>query len=169
MAMFKFVQSILAGRPIEVYNCGALRRDFTYIDDIVEGVIRTMLKPPTPTESADNWSTAPYRVFNIGNNRPVELMELIQIIEDKLRLCAKLKMLPMQPGDVYETCADLENLWQQVGYQPPTSIRDGVSKFVDWYLGFYGSGARAAENDIEGPIAESRADETTTLREAFGS
>ena len=143
MALFKFTKNILEGKPIDVYNYGDHKRDFTYVDDIVEGVIRTM---DHTAESNPNWdaarpdpgtSKAPYRIYNIGNQQPVELMDYIGAIEECLGIEAEKNMLPMQPGDVPDTWADTEALAQDVGYAPDTPIEIGVRRFVEWYLDFY--------------------------------
>jgi UDP-glucuronate 4-epimerase len=143
MALFKFTRGILADEPIPVFNEGRMIRDFTYIDDIVEGVIRVL----DHTAAADpSWtgddpdperSYAPWRVFNIGNNKPVELLEYIKVIEDCLGKEAKLDLLPMQPGDVPSTMADVSELQNAVGFRPSTSVRDGVRRFIEWYREFY--------------------------------
>ncbi len=143
MALFLFTEAILAGRPINVFNNGQMRRDFTYVDDIVEGVIRAMdrtasVNPDWSAIAPDPaTSDAPYRVYNIGNNEPVELMHLIETIESCLGLSAEKTMLPMQPGDVPETHADIESLERDTGFRPQTSIEDGVARFVDWYREYY--------------------------------
>lgn len=143
MAMFLFTKAILAGEPIKVFNHGQMRRDFTYIDDIAEGVIRTL----DQTASGDpHWSSAepdparslaPYRLYNIGNHQPVELMYLIELIETRLQRTATKEFLPMQPGDVPATFADIDDLTRDVGFAPSTSIETGVAKFVDWYRDYY--------------------------------
>lgn len=144
MAYFKFTQAILAGKPIDVYNFGDLKRDFTYIDDIVEGVVRALGHIPQPNPDWDRanpdpaTSYAPYRVYNIGNNSPVPLMEFIGVLEAKLGVKAQLNMLPMQPGDVYETYADVSSLAKDVGFSPSTPIDVGLERFVDWYRSYYG-------------------------------
>lgn len=144
MAYFKFTQAILAGKPIDVYNFGDLKRDFTYIDDIVEGVVRALGRIPQPNPDWDRanpdpaTSYAPYRVYNIGNNSPVPLMEFIGVLEAKLGVKAQLNMLPMQPGDVYETYADVSSLAKDVGFSPSTPIDVGLERFVDWYRSYYG-------------------------------
>jgi UDP-glucuronate 4-epimerase len=139
MALFIFTKAILEGRPIEVFNHGKMTRDFTYIDDIVEGVRRIMDKLPEPN---DHWlgdapdpgtSRAPYRLYNIGNNSPVQLLRMIQALEHALGREALKVMLPMQPGDVPSTYADMDDLMQDVGFRPATSIEDGVGRFVQWY------------------------------------
>ena len=140
MAPFKFTKAIIEGRPIDVYNHGHMRRDFTYIDDIVEGVVRTLDHSPHPSDrhTVDpGHSHAPYRIYNIGNGHPVELMHFIQVIENYLGIKAKTNMLPMQPGDVLETCADVTALQQAVGFQPTTPLDLGLPKFIDWYHHHY--------------------------------
>ena len=144
MALFKFTKAILAGEPIDVYGQGDMRRDFTYIDDIVEGVVRVMTAVPQPdprwTGDAPDPSTsaAPWRIFNIGNNDPVELLRFIEVLEEALGKKAVKNLLPMQPGDVRETAADVRALSEIVGFEPSTTIEDGIKHFVDWYLEFYG-------------------------------
>ncbi len=143
MALFLFTRAILAGEPIEVFNYGHHRRDFTYIDDIVEGVIRVLDQVATPnpewsSETPDSaTSRAPYRLYNIGSHRPVELMRYIEVLEDCLGRKAIKNLLPMQPGDVPDTYADVEALVQDVGYQPSTPIEVGVARFVAWYREYY--------------------------------
>ena len=143
MALFLFTRAMLAGEPIKVFNNGAMRRDFTYIDDIVEGVARiaTLTPTPDPTWNGDapdpGTSAAPYRLYNIGNNRPVALAEVIAILERRLGVAAIRHLLPMQPGDVPATYADIEDLAQATGFRPETSIEDGIAAFVDWYRAFY--------------------------------
>ena len=143
MALFLFTKNIIAGKPIDVFNYGKHRRDFTYIDDIVEGVIRTMDNTATPNENWDpatpdpGTSRAPYRIYNIGNQQPVELMDYIGAIEDCLGKKAEKNLLPLQQGDVPDTWADTDDLAADVGYQPSTSIEVGVKNFVEWYLEFY--------------------------------
>lgn len=143
MALYLFTRAILAGEPIKVFNHGRMQRDFTYIDDIVEGVLRTTDRParPDPDWSTDTpapgSSSAPYRLYNIGNNNPVELLRLIEVIENALGRKAEKRMLPMQPGDVMTTFADVDPLIADVGFKPETSIEDGVARFVDWYRWYY--------------------------------
>ena len=143
MALFKFTKNILEGRPIDVFNYGKHRRDFTYIDDIVEGVIRVMdhtAKPDANWDSTNpnpDTSSCPYRIYNIGNQKPVELMRYIEVIEDCLGKKADTNLLPMQPGDVPDTWADTQDLFNEVGYKPLTPIEEGVKHFVDWYRDFY--------------------------------
>jgi UDP-glucuronate 4-epimerase len=143
MALFLFTKNILDGKPIDVFNYGNHRRDFTYLDDIVEGVIRTMDHTAEPNPDWDpakpdpGTSRAPYRIYNIGNQQPVELMHYIEVLEDCLGRKAEKNLLPMQDGDVPDTWADTEDLAADVGYQPSTTVEEGVRKFVDWYLEFY--------------------------------
>ena len=143
MALFTFVRNILEGKPIDVYNYGNHRRDFTYIDDIVEGVVRASdrIAQPDPKWSGEHpdpgTSKAPYRLYNIGNNRPVELMRYIEVIEEALGRKAEKNLLPMQPGDVPDTFADVDDLARDVGYRPSTPVEVGVKRFVEWYLDFY--------------------------------
>jgi len=144
MALFIFTRSILEGRPIKVFNYGKMRRDFTYIDDVVEGVVRLLDKKPAPDPDWDpvnpdpGTSSAPYRVYNIGNNRPVELDKFIGTLEKALGKTAQKEYLPLQPGDVPETYADVDDLFQAVGFRPVTPIEEGIEKFVAWYKDFYG-------------------------------
>jgi UDP-glucuronate 4-epimerase len=143
MALFLFTKAILEGRAIDVYNEGRMRRDFTYIDDIIEGVVRVIAKIPsgsqewTGSKPDPACSFAPYRLFNIGNNQPVELMDFIAALEDKLGRTAQMRLLPMQPGDVPETYADVDDLMAEVGFKPSTSIGEGIGKFVEWYREYY--------------------------------
>lgn len=143
MALFLFTRAILAGEPIKVFNHGRMQRDFTYIDDIVEGVIRITDRPPEPDPAwrgdAPNpaTSSAPYRVQNIGNNQPVQLLRLIEILEKALGRTAEKIMLPIQPGDVPATFADIEPLAEDTGFRPQVSIEEGVKRFVEWYRAFY--------------------------------
>ena len=143
MALFMFTRNIIEGKPIDVFNYGKHKRDFTYIDDIVEGVIRTSDHTATPNENWDpatpdpGTSRAPYRIYNIGNQQPVELMDYIGAIEECLGKKAEMNMLPLQPGDVPDTWADTKDLVDDVGYQPSTPIDVGVRNFVEWYLEFY--------------------------------
>jgi UDP-glucuronate 4-epimerase len=143
MALFLFTQAILAGHPIEVFNEGKMRRDFTYIDDIVEGVVRVLDTIPQPNP---HWSSltpdpgtsqAPYRIYNIGNNQPVELLDFIGTLESCLGRTAKKKLLPMQPGDVPATYADVDDLMREVGFRPATPIATGIARFVEWYRAYY--------------------------------
>lgn len=144
MAMYLFTRAIFAGEPIDVFNNGDMERDFTYVDDVVESLVRVGDKPATPNP---NWSgqtpdpatsTAPYRLYNIGNNNPVKLMRLIELIEDAVGKKALLRMLPMQPGDVPATFADVEDLARAVDFAPRTSIEEGVKRSVAWYRDYRG-------------------------------
>lgn len=144
MAMFKFANLIVAGKEIDIYNNGDMMRDFTYIDDIVEGIIR--VQDTIPTVQAD-WtveqgspatSSAPYRVFNIGHGSPVKLMDYVEALEQALGIEAKKNFMPMQPGDVYATYADTEDLFEAVGYKPKVKIEQGAKAFADWYKRYYG-------------------------------
>ncbi len=143
MALFLFTKAILEGKPIDVYNHGKMKRDFTYVDDIVSGITKLLSKAPRPDESWNgdkpdpSSSFAPYRVFNIGNNNPVELIRFIELLEEKLGKKAVKNFLPIQPGDVPETYADIDALEEAVGFRPSTSIEDGIGKFVDWYREYY--------------------------------
>jgi UDP-glucuronate 4-epimerase len=136
MAYFIFTKAILDGRPIDVFNDGKMRRDFTYIDDIVEGVVRAAQRPPAPDATRPE-TGAPYKLYNIGNNRPVELLEMIEILEDTLGRKAQRRYLPMQPGDVLETYADIDALERDVGFRPSTPLRSGLERFVAWYRSYY--------------------------------
>jgi UDP-glucuronate 4-epimerase len=146
MAYFIFVNKILKGETIKVFNHGNMSRDFTFVDDIVEGVIRTMNKPPQgdPDWSPENPHTGsakvPYKIYNIGNNAPVSLMEFIETIEQELGIVAEKEMLPMQPGDVPITYADVNDLIDKMGYKPSTSLKEGIKQFVSWYKAYYGIG-----------------------------
>jgi UDP-glucuronate 4-epimerase len=144
MALFLFTRAILDGEPIKVFNEGRMQRDFTYIDDIVEGIVRLLGKPATPNAdwSSDapdpGSSSAPYRLFNIGNNQPVQLLDFIAAIEDALGMPAERELLPIQPGDVPATFADIDALSDYVGYRPATPISEGIGNFVAWYRDYYG-------------------------------
>jgi UDP-glucuronate 4-epimerase len=143
MALFLFTRNILAGKPIDVFNHGNHRRDFTYIDDIVEGVIRVLdrIPEPNPEWSSDKpdsaTSNAPYQLYNIGNNQPVELMHYIKVLEDCLGKKAEKNMLPLQPGDVPATYADVSDLIRDVDYKPDMSVEQGIANFVEWYQGYF--------------------------------
>lgn len=144
MALFKFTKAILAGEKIQVFNHGKHRRDFTYIDDVVEGVMRVLDSPATPNPDWDNRqpdpgsSSAPWRIYNIGNNSPVELMDYIAAIEASLGRAAEVEMLPMQPGDVPDTYADVADLIAHFHYKPATPVELGVRNFVSWYRRYFG-------------------------------
>lgn len=143
MAMFLFTKAIIDGKPIQVFNNGELERDFTYIDDIVDGVVKVINHPamPDPAWSGKDplasSSKAPYKLYNIGNQKPVKLTAFIEAIEKKLQKKADKIMMPMQPGDVYKTYADTSRLTAELGYQPKTSVEEGVSNFIDWYLDYF--------------------------------
>jgi UDP-glucuronate 4-epimerase len=147
MAAFLFAKAILSGRPIQVFNYGKMKRDFTYIDDIVEGVVRVMAAPPKPNPEwrADapdpGTSSAPYRVYNIGNNQPVGLMEFIEILENCLGMVAEKEFMAIQPGDVPETYADIDDLARDFGFSPKTPLEVGLGRFVEWYREYYGEGS----------------------------
>ncbi len=143
MALFMFTKSIIEGKPIDVFNYGHHRRDFTYIDDIAEGVVRILDRVAEPDPDWDSnapdpgTSRAPYRIYNIGNSQPVELMRYIEVLEKCLGRKAERRLLPMQPGDVPDTYADVTDLMDVVGYRPSTSVEEGVARFVEWYREFY--------------------------------
>jgi UDP-glucuronate 4-epimerase len=144
MALFIFTKAIQEGQPIDVYNFGKMKRDFTYVDDIVEGMVRILLKIPEGNTSWDAHhpdpasSFAPYRIFNIGNHQPVELLTFIKVLEEKLGKKAVMNFLPLKDGDVKETYADMADLEALIAFQPGTSINEGIGKFVDWYKEYYG-------------------------------
>jgi UDP-glucuronate 4-epimerase len=148
MSPYLFTSAILEGRTIDVFNHGKMQRDFTFVDDIVEGVVRVLDNPARSNESFDTaapdpaTSNAPYRVYNIGNHQPVELMKFIEIIEDALGRKAVKNMLPMQPGDVVSTFAETRQLREAIGFTPSTSLQVGVRKFVDWYVTYQDSKAK---------------------------
>jgi UDP-glucuronate 4-epimerase len=148
MALFLFTRAILEDRPIDVFDEGRMQRDFTYIDDVVEGVVRVLAKPPVPDPawSGDRpdpgTSQAPYRVYNIGNDRPVPLRRYIEVLEGCLGRSAKKNFLPLQPGDVPVTRADIDDLARDFGYRPRTTIEEGVARFVEWYRTYYGVAPR---------------------------
>ena len=146
MAPIKFARAIIAGEPIDIYNDGNMSRDFTYIDDIVDGVIGALDHEPVPVAHTkgeathpSNSHTAPFRIYNIGNSKPVDLMDFTAALEATLGIEAKRNFMPMQPGDVQNTWADVETFCRDTGYQPTTSIEDGIGKFVTWYKEFYGN------------------------------
>jgi len=144
MSLFLFTKSILEGEPIKVFNHGNMTRDFTYIDDIVESIMRLLKKPPIQDKSFDtsnpnpDTSWAPHRIFNIGNSTPESLIDYIKAIEDNLGIKAKKELLPLQPGDVPSTFSDCTSLESYINYKPNTSIKDGIKKFISWYRKFYG-------------------------------
>jgi UDP-glucuronate 4-epimerase len=143
MAYFKFVKAIQEGQAIDVYNFGKMKRDFTYIDDVIEGVVRVMHKPPqsnpdeSPNRPEESTSKAPYKLYNIGNNSPVELIAFIEVIEKALGKTVEKNLLPMQPGDVPSTYADVDDLIKDVGFKPSTTIHEGIHRFVHWYREYY--------------------------------
>jgi len=143
MALFVFTKAILNDEPIKVFNYGKMERDFTYIDDIIEGVIRVISNPPKPNKNYDKLnpnpgtSYAPYKIYNIGNNKPVQLMEFIETLEKHLGKKAQKEYLPLQAGDVPKTYADVDDLIRDVGFKPDTSIDEGIGKFVKWYREYY--------------------------------
>jgi UDP-glucuronate 4-epimerase len=144
MALFLFTRAIIEDKPIKVFNHGKMQRDFTYIDDIIEGVVRVMGRLPeaNPKWSGDapdpGTSAAPYKVYNIGNNNPVELIKFIEVIENTLGKKANMEFMDLQPGDVVATYADVDDLMEDVGFKPATSIKVGVKRFVEWFKDFYG-------------------------------
>ena len=148
MALFIFTKSILEDKPIDLFNQGSMRRDFTYVDDIVEGIVRVAERIPQPNPEwsgellGPGTSSAPYRIYNIGNHDPAELKEFIAILEDKLGKRAQRNLLPMQQGDVPATFADVADLESDIGFKPKTSLREGIGRFVDWYLEYYGAEER---------------------------
>ncbi|CAI1951434.1 dTDP-glucose 4,6-dehydratase 2 [Serratia quinivorans] len=143
MALFKFTKAILAGESIDVYNHGEMHRDFTYIDDIAEAIVRLQAVIPqanaswTVEQGSPATSSAPYHVYNIGNSSPIKLMEYISALEQALGIEARKNMLPMQPGDVLDTSADTAELYRVIGFKPETSVEEGVKRFVEWYKSFY--------------------------------
>jgi UDP-glucuronate 4-epimerase len=146
MAMWLFTAAILAGKPIKLFNKGRMRRDFTYIDDVVEAVVRLVERAPAPSpdwsgEAPDPGSSAaPWRVYNIGNNKPVEVLEVVRLLEAAIGKKAKREVLPMQPGDVPATYADVDDLMREVGFKPATPIADGIARFVAWYKDYHRGG-----------------------------
>ena len=144
MALFLFTKAMLAGEPIQVFNKGQMVRDFTYIDDIIESLVRLLEKPAAPDSSFDaanpdpSTSWAPHRVFNIGNSNPTPLMDYIRAVEQALGVTAEKELLPMQPGDVQATAADTSALEAWVNFKPYTPVKEGVTRFVTWYRQFYG-------------------------------
>jgi UDP-glucuronate 4-epimerase len=147
MAMWLFTDAIMAGKPIKLFNHGRMRRDFTYVDDVTEGVVRLLHHPPSADPAwsgaaprADT-SNAPWRIYNVGNSSPVDLSELVAVLEDVIGRQAIRELLPMQPGDVVETCADSADLERAVGFRPNTSIKDGARRFVEWFRAYHRSAA----------------------------
>ena len=152
MALFRFTRDILRGRPIDLYNRGNHRRDFTYIDDAVLALVELLDRPPRPDAdwNADlpnpSTSSAPYRLYNVSTGQPVELLRLVEILEACLGRKARKNLLPMQPGDVHETWGDVTELQAEFDYRPTTSLEEGVKRFVEWYLDFYGNGSRSPDH-----------------------
>jgi len=143
MAMWIFAKAILAGQPIKLFNNGNMRRDFTYVDDVVESIVRLIDRPAAANPQFSSASpdpgssSAPWRVYNIGNNNPVELLEVVRLLEEAIGKKAKRELLPMQPGDVPATYADVDDLMRDVGFRPATSIADGITRFIEWYRGYH--------------------------------
>ena len=143
MALFLFTRAILEDRPIEGFNEGRMQRDFTYVDDVVEGVVRVLARPAVPDPAwsgrpaRPGTSRAPYRLYNVGNDRPVELTRYIEVLEARLGRKARKTLLPLQPGDVPVTRADIRDMAREFGYQPRTTLEEGVARFVDWYRAYY--------------------------------
>jgi UDP-glucuronate 4-epimerase len=143
MAIWIFAKSIIGGEPIKLFNNGNMRRDFTYIDDVVESVVRLVDRPPAADAKLSGASpdpassSAPWRVYNIGNNKPVELLEVVRLLEEAIGKKAERELLPMQPGDVPATCADVDDLTRDVDFKPSTPISDGISRFIVWYRSYH--------------------------------
>jgi UDP-glucuronate 4-epimerase len=143
MAMFKFTKAIIENKPVEIYNHGDMRRDFTYVDDVVDGIIRVMGKAPAPDPAWDaasptpDTSFAPYRIYNVGNNRPESLMKMVELLERAIGKKADRRLLPMQAGDVKETAADIGRIQRDFGFAPKTALEEGIPRFVEWYRGYY--------------------------------
>jgi UDP-glucuronate 4-epimerase len=154
MALFLFTRAILAGEPIRIFNHGRMRRDFTYIDDIVEGLTRVLDTPATsdpafdPRDPNPSTSSAPYRIYNIGNDQPTELLRYVELLEDALGRKSIQKLEPLQPGDVSATWADVNELSELVGFSPSTPVETGVERFVAWYREFYGEAAVTASKEM---------------------
>jgi len=143
LSLFIFTKAILEDKPIQIFNHGNMSRDFTYVDDVVEGVIRIMLKPAEPSKNWENdpsRSYAPFRIYNIGNNKPIDLMKFIEIIEDTIGKKAKKEFVGMQDGDVQRTYADVDDLETDFNFKPTTPIEEGIRKFVEWYKEYYKKG-----------------------------
>lgn len=139
MAYFKFVKAIDQGKAIDVYNYGDMKRDFTYIDDVIEGVVRVMRNPARSSAQADLKEVPPYKLYNIGNHCPVDLLRFIEVVEQAMGKSVPKNLLPMQPGDVPSTYADVDDLMQDVGFRPDTTVEEGIAKFVRWYRNYYQS------------------------------
>ena len=152
MAIYKFTKAMLAGEPIDVFNHGQMRRDFTYVDDVVGGILQSMLRPPIPSHAAPNCPGS--RLYNLGNNRPVELRELIATLEECLGIKANLRYHGMQPGDVHETYADIDASIRDLNFKPRTSLRQGIERFVEWYRDYHGVLPAAAPATVHVSAAE---------------
>ncbi|MEG4854178.1 NAD-dependent epimerase [Microcoleus sp. B5-D4] len=150
MAYFKFVKAIAENKPIDVYNFGKMQRDFTYIDDVVEGVVRVIEKPHQ--SDSETSSVVPYKIYNIGNNSPVELLTFIEVVEAAMGKTAVKNLLPMQPGDVPSTYADVDDLMADVGFKPSTPIEEGIRQFVEWYRDYYGGVAQNSYSQVAAQI-----------------
>ena len=150
MAYFKFVKAIAENKPIDVYNFGKMQRDFTYIDDVIEGVVRVIEKPPQ--SDSETSSAVPYNIYNIGNNSPVELLTFIEVVEAAMGKTAVKNLLPMQPGDVPSTYADVDDLMADVGFKPSTPIEEGIRQFVEWYRDYYGGVTQNSYSQVAAQI-----------------
>jgi UDP-glucuronate 4-epimerase len=150
MAYFKFVKAIAENKPIDVYNFGKMQRDFTYIDDVIEGVVRVIEKPPQ--SNSETSSAVPYNIYNIGNNSPVELLTFIEVVEAAMGKTAVKNLLPMQPGDVPSTYADVDDLMADVGFKPSTPIEEGIRQFVEWYRDYYGGVTQNSYSQVAAQI-----------------
>lgn len=150
MAYFKFVKAIAENKPIDVYNFGKMQRDFTYIDDVVEGVVRVIEKPPQ--SDSETSRAVPYNIYNIGNNSPVELLTFIEVVEAAMGKTAVKNLLPMQPGDVPSTYADVDDLMADVGFKPSTPIEEGIRQFVEWYRDYYGGVTQNSYSQVAAQI-----------------
>lgn len=137
MAYFLFAEAIIKGENIDIFNNGEMERDFTYIDDVVNGIVKVSEKPLHEIDQSSKKIKTPYQIFNIGNNKPIKLTKFVEIIENAIRKKAKKNFLPMQPGDVKKTYADIESLYEKIGYKPETKIEDGLIKFIDWFMDYY--------------------------------
>jgi UDP-glucuronate 4-epimerase len=150
MAYFKFVKAIAENKPIDVYNFGKMQRDFTYIDDVIEGIVRVIEKPPQ--SDSETSSAVPYKIYNIGNNSPVELLTFIEVVEAAMGKTAVKNLFPMQPGDVLSTYADVDDLMADVGFKPITPIEEGIRQFVEWYRDYYGGVAQNSYSQVAAQI-----------------
>ena len=150
MAYFKFVKAIAENKPIDVYNFGKMQRDFTYIDDVIEGIVRVIEKPPQ--SDSETSSAVPYKIYNIGNNSPVELLTFIEVVEAAMGKTAVKNLFPMQPGDVPSTYADVDDLMADVGFKPSTPIEEGIRQFVEWYRDYYGGVAQNSYSQVAAQI-----------------